>query len=103
MEETNWQMHLSYAENFAEQLLKFLGFGVLWRTSVKLNHALDNVRREVSFEILLDVLFPLDRVGNRVEIPLFGKVPGDDIAYSVFEKSTGKTSIALPSHGIWRV
>lgn len=103
MEEPSWQMHLSCAENYAEQLLDFLSFSVVGRILVKLNHALDNIRWEVPFEVLLDVLLLLDWVGNRVEVPLLRKIPNDDAVYSMFEKSTGQTPSTLPSHGIGHV
>ncbi len=63
-------MHLGCAEDYTEQLLKFFDFGIVGRSSIELNHASDNIRWVVPFEILLDVLFMFDWVGNRVEIPL---------------------------------
>jgi hypothetical protein len=41
VEKPNWQVHLGCAEDYTKQLLKFFDVGIVGRTSVELNHALD--------------------------------------------------------------
>ena len=103
MEEPNRQVHLGSACDYTKQLLKFFDFGVVGRHFVKIDHVLHNVYWVVSFEVLLNVRFILDWVGDRIEIPLLRKIPNDNIPHSMFKKATGQTSSTLPGHGIRHV
>jgi hypothetical protein len=103
VEKPNRQVHLGCAEDYPKQLLKFFDCGVVRRSSIELNHAPDNISGVVPFEVLLDILFTPDWVGDRIEKPFLGKIPSDDVAHPVFEKTTSQSSSTLPSHGIWYV
>lgn len=85
MEKPNRQVHLGCAEDYTKQPLKFFDFGIVGKSPIKVDHALDNIWWIVSFEIPLDVLFMFDWVGNGVEIPFLRKIPNYDIADPVFK------------------